>query len=60
MVDKNNDTIKYYSFEEWNNMGFNILKGEHSHKRAEDGTPLFSEEQVEISFRDMIWDTEIF
>jgi hypothetical protein len=37
--------MQYETFSEWANLGYSVIKGEHSHKRGDRGV-LFSREQV--------------
>lgn len=41
-----NEVIPLYSFDEWRNRGYVVLKGEKSSGRTSDGLPGFSEAQV--------------
>ena len=40
-------SLIYLTYDEWERLGFYVFKGEKSHKKDENGTCVFSEEQVD-------------
>ena len=44
-MSKHQNELEYFSYNEWQRMGYQVIRGETSH-RKEDGLPLFSSEQV--------------
>ncbi len=40
------------TIEEWNNMGYRVIYGEHSEHRNKFGAPLFRPDQVEEDYRE--------
>lgn len=44
-MSQHKEELEYFSYNEWQRMGYQVIRGETSH-RKEDGLPLFSSEQV--------------
>jgi len=55
-MSQHKNELEYFSYNEWQKMGYQVVRGETSH-RKEDGLPLFSSEQV-VLMDDQDYDLE--